>query len=283
MIAKVKNATGDTFLPREVSQVFLSMMSLMDDFQALSYERAVKRTKPHVNYKPCEAECYPNNPEHTIENHYWADTRRDKTEDKKCGKSYNSKATITGGLTHLSCHHGVVKGFTALQRGESPLLIVGPALRRLPARVKAKRRFFIYDNACAAHKSCLRRFPHRVRNWTFLVDRTHWKNHTACHMGYNMDLYPQLKGVNSQQAEQINRSLRSLAVVLAFSSFDHYMKILELYFVYKNVKTRQSFNKQWCKNFNFFWHNKLAKIRRCVSITFIEISPIEVEKCVILD
>ena len=30
-------------------------------------------------------------------------------------------------------------------------------------------------------------------------------------------------------------------------------------------------------NFNFFWHNKLAKIRRCVSITFIEISPIEVE------
>ena len=54
MIAKVKNATGDTFLPREVSQVFLSMMSLMDDFQALSYERAVKRTKPHVNYKPCE-------------------------------------------------------------------------------------------------------------------------------------------------------------------------------------------------------------------------------------
>ena len=43
---------------------------------------------------------------------------------------------------------------------------------------------------------------------------------------------------------QINRSLRSLAVVLAFSSFDHYMKILELYFVYKNVKTRQSFNKQ---------------------------------------
>ena len=94
----------------------------------------LKRTRPHENYKPCEAECYPNNPEHTIENQYLADTRRDKTEDKKCGKSYNSKATITGGLTHLSCHHGIVKGFTALQRGESPLLIVGPALRRLPPR-----------------------------------------------------------------------------------------------------------------------------------------------------
>ena len=84
---------------------------------------------------------------------------------------------------------------------------------------------------------------HGVRNWTSLVDRTHWKNHQACHLGYNMDLYPQLKGVNSQQAEQINRSLRSLSVVLAYSTFDHYMRILELYFVYKNVKTRQGFNK----------------------------------------
>ena len=72
---------------------------------------------------------------------------------------------------------------------------------------------------CAAHKSCLRRFPHRIRNCTFLVDRTHRKNHTACHLGYNMDLYHQLKAVNSQQAEQITRSLRSLSVVLAYSSF----------------------------------------------------------------
>ena len=97
----------------------------------------------------------------------------------------------------------------------------------------------IYDNACAAQKSSLRRFPHRVQKWTFLVDRTHWKNHTACQKGYNMDLYPMLKGVNSQQANQINRSLRSLSVILAFSTFEHYMKILDIYFVYKNVNTRR--------------------------------------------
>ena len=29
------------------------------------------------------------------------------------------------------------------------------------------------------------------------------------------------------------------AYVLAFSTFEHYMKILEMYFVYKNVKTRK--------------------------------------------
>ena len=75
------------------------------------------------------------------------------------------------------------------------------------------------------------------------MDRTYWKKHTACHLGYVMDLYHQLKAVNSQQAEQITRSLRSLSVVLAYSSFDNNMKILELYLVYKNVKTKQGFNK----------------------------------------
>ena len=145
IISEIKCLKGGPFLSVEVSEVFLSMISLHEDFNAISYERAVKRTKPKTTYKPCIAECYPNNPEHTMENQYEADTKRDRTEDKKCEKSYNSKATITGGLTHLSCHHGIVKGFTALQRGESPLLIVGPALRRLPSRVKANRRFFIYD------------------------------------------------------------------------------------------------------------------------------------------
>ena len=57
--------------------------------------------------------------------------------------------------------------------------------------------------------------------------------------GYNMDMYQQL----SQQSEQINRSLRSLSVILAHVTFDTNMKILELYFVYKNVKTRRKLNK----------------------------------------
>ena len=73
--------------------------------------------------------------------------------------------------------------------------------------------------------------------------RTHMKNHTACHKGYDMDLYPQLKDVNSQQAEQINRSLRSLSVVLAHSTFEHYLRILEIYFVYRNVRIKKNLNK----------------------------------------
>ena len=88
------------------------------------------------------------------------------------------------------------------------------------------------------------------------------KKHTACHLGYIMDLYHHLRVVNSQQAEQITRSLRSLSV---FSSFDNNMKILELYLVHKNVKTKQGFNKDWCMNLFCGGYNKLAKLWRCVS------------------
>ena len=38
------------------------------------------------------------------------------------------------------------KGFTALYKGESALQVLAPVVRRLPKRVKAKQRFFVYDN-----------------------------------------------------------------------------------------------------------------------------------------
>ena len=116
--------------------------------------------------------------------------------------------------------------------------VLAPVVRRLPGCVRANRRFFIYDNSCAAHRCAMQRFPHRVSRWTFVIDMTHWKNHTSCHVGYNMDEFPQLKHVNSQQAEQINRSLRSLSTVLAHYIWETYLKVLELYFVRKNMRIK---------------------------------------------
>ena len=60
----------------------------------------------------------------------------------------------------------ITKGFTAMQKGESPAMIVDPIVRRFPKRVKAKKRFLIYDNACMARKVSERRFPHKIRHWT---------------------------------------------------------------------------------------------------------------------
>lgn len=223
-----------------MTRLFESFISLREEFDIKSEERAVKRTKPKKDYKQCPAENYPNYKEHTMENDYKADKDLDKTEDKECPKAYNSKSDITGGITHMSCEHGIVKGFTALHRGESALRVVGPALRRLPQRVKAGRRFLVYDNCCASHKSALRRYPHRIRRWTFVIDRTHFKNHSTCHSGYNSDEFPQLKSVNTQQAENINRSLRSLSVVLAHYKWETYIRVLELYFAKRNLRMKKA-------------------------------------------
>ena len=125
-----------------------------------------------------------------------------------------------------------------MKRGESVEMIVHPLVSRLPQRVRARRRFLLYDNACQARKFAERRFPHRVRHWTFLVDRKHWDNHTTCSQAFNMDEYPTLRKVNSQVSEQTNRSLRKLSVILAYYGWKNYLKVLLLFFIARKLKIK---------------------------------------------
>ena len=226
------------FLPEEVKELLSAMVSLRFKFNDLARRNAVPRIKPNSDFTELIAEVYPNNPVHTMENVYRADKEKDSNEDGGCNKDYNECPTITGGLTHITCMHNITKGFTALHRGESPLLVLGPAMRRLPQRVQAAKRVFLYDNACKAHKSALRRFPYRVRNWLFAVDRKHWPNHTACSDSYNIDEYPFLSNMNSQISEQLNMSLRKLSTILAYSEWENHLKTLEMFFVTKNLKVK---------------------------------------------
>ena len=76
----------------------------------------------------------------------------------------------------------------------------------------------------------LRRYPRRIRNFLFVVDRHHQCNHKDCSMAYNMDKYKDLDNINSQISEQRNNSLRKLSNTLAFYKFDSYMKVLEIFF-----------------------------------------------------
>ena len=59
------------------------------------------------------------------------------------------------------------------------------------------RYFLVYDNACNAHKYGLRRYPHRLRIFIFLIDRHHISNHTACSKAYDINQYT-LKNVNKE-------------------------------------------------------------------------------------
>ena len=103
-------------------------------------------------------------------------------------------------------------------------------------------------------------FPHRVRHWTFVIDRTHFKNHKTCFSGYNMDEFPQLKSVNSQQGEQINRSLHSLATVLAHLRWETYLKVLELYFVHRILRVKKNIDGWFCSLFCHFGKLKLITL-----------------------
>jgi hypothetical protein len=41
--------------------------------------------------------------------------------------------------------------------------------------------------------------------------------------------------------EQLNRSLRKLSTILAYSEWENYLKTLEMFFVTKNLKVRELF------------------------------------------
>ncbi len=97
----------------------------------------------------------------------------------------------------------------------------------------------MYDNACHLLQWILNRYPHRGRRWTFLIDRKHQDNHTSCSVAFNMDLYPVLKTVNSQLSEQTSRSLRKLATNLAYYESANYLKVLEMFFVTRNLKIKK--------------------------------------------
>ena len=79
-----------------------------------------------------------------------------------------------------------------------------------------------------------------------------------------MDEFPQLKSVNSQQGEQINRSLHSLATVLAHLRWETYLKVLELYFVHRNLRVKKY---RWMVLFSVlsFWEIKIDHtVRRMI-------------------
>ena len=57
-----------------------------------------------------------------------------------------------------------------------------------------------------------------------------------------MSKYPFMNNINSQLAEQLNNSLRKLSTVAAYSKFETYKKIIEIFITVKNLKIKQIIN-----------------------------------------
>ena len=77
------------------------------------------KKKPGSGFSPPECEIYPLFPIHTMEYAYEADDKPDEGDSEHCNKDYNESATISGGITHITCQHSICKGFTAIGKGTS--------------------------------------------------------------------------------------------------------------------------------------------------------------------
>ena len=83
------------------------------------------------------------------------------------------------------------------------------------------------------------RFYRHVILFNIFTELTFLGNHTACSAAYDIDKYSDLKLVNSQVCEQRNRSLRKFSERLAHMTFNNYLKFLEVWFAYVNMKSKQ--------------------------------------------
>ena len=168
----------DNFLPESITDLLKAMVDFKLHYDQKAYELD-GQIPPKATQSDPLAEVYPAYPTHTEQELFHADSNKDKDEDIICQKVYPESGGITGGISHVTCVHGITKGFTAMKKGESPGMFTDVLVKRLPQRVKAKRRYFIYDNSCNCHKYAVRRYPWRIKNFTFVIDRHHLSNHTV--------------------------------------------------------------------------------------------------------
>ena len=67
----------------------------------------------------------------------------------------------------------------------------------------------------------------------------HISNHTTCSQAYNIDSYPDLAKLNSQISEQRNNALRKFSKRVAHMKFTNYLKFMEVWFAYTNMKQKK--------------------------------------------
>ncbi|KAL2092706.1 hypothetical protein ACEWY4_012504 [Coilia grayii] len=124
-----------------------------------------------------------------------ADMSREDSRLIDCKKMATRHPSLIPGVSTL---HGECLGFAIMEQVES----VEVPFRILRTRFQKCPELVVYDNVCQLHTYALRRDPHFVKDSRFLVDRLHWRNHSGCSEGYNLDAYPQNMCLNSQLAEQ---------------------------------------------------------------------------------
>jgi hypothetical protein len=157
----------------------------------------------------------------------------DKVKDPTgCNKKFLQGRGRTGGVMTIFCPHGVCYAAFILPKAESRDHLFSFMVKYLEKPPK----YLVYDFGCAALDYCLNRLPGWFKDMVVVVDRMHWDNHTACCSSFNMRIYEDLDGVNSQIAEQCNAALRKINPTLHRSSQPFFMVMLRQYLHAWNTK-----------------------------------------------
>lgn len=148
-----------------------------------------------------------------------------ENEGSECRHGFREGKRNTGGVFTVFCKHGVCYSFFILPKAEGRNEVYSWIITHLASAPK----LIVYDFACALHEYFLNRSPAYVKYTQFCVDRIHWFNHRLCGSGYNLSMYPQHKGVNSQLAEQGNSSLAQVEDAASCMNQTHFMQNLAFY------------------------------------------------------
>jgi hypothetical protein len=157
-----------------------------------------------------------------------------EVECRDCNKSLPPAGKRTGGVFSWYCRHGVCYAFYVIPTAEGR----NEAFSFLYSYFKRAPRFVVYDFACALSEYCLNRAPQFFRDTTFLIDRFHIGNHSACGLGFALEPYdqhPALAGINTQVAEQAHSALQKIKPIVTQMKQQTYMQAMRLYLHHRNV------------------------------------------------
>ena len=149
-----------------------------------------------------------------------------------CKHNFCARGPRTGGIFTVFCEHGVCYAFFVLPRAEGRNEMYSWMVSFLPRAPEV----VVYDFACSLHEYCLNRAPAFFCGTRFVVDRFHWSNHTGCSHAYNMSLYPDLDGLNSEVAEQVNSQLQPYKSMVSQMRQDNFMSCLRFVLGSKNTE-----------------------------------------------
>lgn len=167
-------------------------------------------------------------------------------EGTGCRHAFHITPRKTGGVFTIFCQHGVCLAFFILPTAESRSHAYSYIIKHFATAPDV----IVYDFACALEEYFLNRSPAYVKHTRFLIDRMHAVNHISCGPGYQMSLYPQYDGINSQAAEQCNSTLSSVAGSASCMTQVNFMKNIAFFLArfnenkIENLATQQAFLRQ---------------------------------------